>query len=391
MDDKKRGSRWPAVLIIVLCTMVACAAGFTAYVKITDKVLVDRASYEEIARVYSENSKFFDVQKLIENEFLYDYDRDKLMDAGLHAMLDSLDDVYSRYMDSDEYATLERNMNSNFTGIGITFTMTNEGELKVIDVVKNGPAALSGVKAGDVILEIDGEVYDDMSLAAAAIRGDAGTTVKLKVLRDGEQVDLSIIRGVIEDPTVESSSLTDEIGYIRIKTFGNDTASQFETAISDLERAGAKGVVIDLRGNPGGLFDQGIRIADRLLPEMLITYTEDKDGNRTEYSSDAACTDLKFVVLVNGDTASTSEVLAAAIKDSGIGTILGEQTYGKGVVQMTHVYPDGTAVNVTAMQYFSPKGHEIAGKGIEPDEVMPAEDLEQWAAQVDRAVELLSD
>ena len=389
--DKRKGSGWPAVLVIVLLTMAVCAAGLTAYVKITDKVLVDRASYEEIADVYAKNSKFFDVQKLIEDEFLYDYDSDKLMDAGLHAMLDSLDDVYSRYMDAEEYAKLERGMNSNFTGIGITFTQTDESELKVIDVVKDGPAEIAGMKIGDVILEIDGEVYDDMSLAAAAIRGDAGTTVKLKISREGEVLDLSIIRGVIEDSTVESSTLTDEVGYIRIKSFGKDTASLFESAISEFEKAGAKGIVIDLRGNPGGLFEQGIRIADRLLPEMMITYTEDKAGNRQEYRSDAACTDLKFVVLVNGDTASTSEVLAAAIKDSGLGTILGEQTYGKGVVQMTHVYPDGTAVNVTAMQYFSPDGNEISGKGITPDVVMPAEDLDQWAEQVTKAVELLSE
>lgn len=387
--DNKNGSRWPGALLIVLLTAVVMVGGFTAYVKITDKVLVDRKAYEEVAEAYGKYSKFFDMQKLIEEKFLYDYDREEVMDAGYHAMLSSLGDVYTRYMDAEEYASLERGMNSQFTGIGITFTMTEEG-LKIIDVVKNGPAELAGIKAGDIIESIDGEIYDDMSLAAAAIRGEAGTTVKLKIVRGEESMEIPIVRGVIDDSPVESNALNDTVGYIRIKSFGQNTAALFEDAISGFERDGMTGIVIDLRGNPGGLFDQGIAIADRLLPEMRITYTEDKAGNRNEYMSDASCTDLDFVVLVNGDTASTSEVLAAAIKDSGRGTILGERTYGKGVVQMTHIYPDGTAVNVTAMQYFSPDGHEISGVGVAPDVIMKAETLEEWSAQVQKAVEILS-
>ncbi|MBR2560034.1 MAG: S41 family peptidase [Firmicutes bacterium] len=389
MDDRNRGRRWPGVLITVLITAALCVGGFAAYVKITDKVLVDRARYEEDAEAYVKYSKFFDMQSLIEGQYLYDYDGEKMMDDGYHAMLKSLGDVYTRYMDAEEYATLERSINSRFTGIGITFTMTEEGELRIIDVVKDGPAEIAGIQAGDVIETINGEVYDDMSLAAAAIRGDAGTTVKLRIKRGAEELDFSIIRGVIDDVNVESTSLTDDIGYIRIKSFGTETADLFDKALSELESEGKTGVVIDLRGNPGGLFDQGIRIADRLLPEMLVTYTEDKAGNRQEYKSDEACTDLDFVILVNGDTASTSEVLAAAVKDSGRGTILGEQTFGKGVVQMTHVYPDRTAVNVTAMQYFSPNGNEIHGKGVAPDVVMEARNLEEWNAQIQKAVEIL--
>ncbi|MBR3053404.1 MAG: S41 family peptidase [Firmicutes bacterium] len=389
MDDRNRGRRWPGVLITVLITAALCFGGFAAYVKITDKVLVDCARYEEVAEAYAKYSKFFDMQSLIEGQYLYDYDGEKMMDDGYHAMLKSLGDVYTRYMDAEEYATLERSINSRFTGIGITFTMTEEGELRIIDVVKDGPAEIAGIQAGDVIETINGEVYDDMSLAAAAIRGDAGTTVKLRIKRGAEELDFSIIRGVIDDVNVESASLTDEIGYIRIKSFGTETADLFDKALSELESEGKTGVVIDLRGNPGGLFDQGIRIADRLLPEMLVTYTEDKAGNRQEYKSDEACTDLDFVILVNGDTASTSEVLAAAVKDSGRGTILGEQTFGKGVVQMTHVYPDRTAVNVTAMQYFSPNGNEIHGKGVAPDVVMEARNLEEWNAQIQKAVEIL--
>ena len=223
---------------------------------------------------------------------------------------------------------------------------------------------------------------------AIAIRGEAGTTVKLLLKRGEEELELSIVRGKIETGTVESTTLEDgKIGYIRIKSFGDDTSKVFKEALSSMEAQNVEGLVIDLRNNGGGLFDEGVAIADRLLPTGIVSYAEDKQGRRINYNSDGKYCKLPMVVLINEATASTSEMLAAALKDNGI-TLVGITTYGKGIMQETHPYIDGTAVSVTVRQFFSPQGNQIHGVGVEPTEVVPIpENLED--TQLQRAVDIL--
>lgn len=383
----KKGSTGLIILITFLATLGLALIGLTAYFKLSDKVIVDRADYEQAANIYREYEKQIDIQRLIDESFLWEYDSDHEKEAVYRAMLGVLGDQYSRYLNEEELTELLNTMNSSFTGVGIVFMDTEEGFL-VTEVIKDGPAYSVGVEAGDLILKVDGKEFDSTEEMAVAIRGEAGTRVKILVKRGKEEKEFDIVRGKIDGSSVDSLPIEeDNLGYIRIKSFGNDTASAFDSAISGFESQGVKGIVIDLRNNPGGIFEAGVDVADRILPEGTITYTEDKKGNKSFYNSDSKHTNLPIVVLINESTGSTSEMLAAALKDNGY-TLVGVTTYGKGIMQETRMYPDGTAVSVTTNQFFSPLGNPIHGVGVEPNEVLPLA-AELTDTQLARAIDIL--
>jgi carboxyl-terminal processing protease len=237
----------------------------------------------------------------------------------------------------------------------------------VISTISGSPADKAGLRTGDIILMVDGKAYEELEALGAAIRGDAGSKVEITYLRGEDQKTVSIIRAKIVSETVVSRELAGGIGYIQITSFEEHTAEDFEAALHEFEVKGLKGLVIDLRNNGGGLVDQGVAIADLLMGKGSITYLMDRDGNKETYSSDTNKTSLPFVLLVNGGTASTSEILSAAIKDSKDGLLVGETTFGKGIVQSTTQLPDGDAVKLTIKQYFSPDGNVIHKIGVEPD------------------------
>ena len=385
--ERKAGSTIALILVVALLTLAIAGAAVGAYFKMTNKVIIDRAAFETVKEGLEENDKFLEIQSLIDNSFLWEYDKDAEMEAVYRAMLGSLGDQYTRYLDKEEFEALYLSMNSSFTGVGVVFMQTEEGFV-ITEVIKDGPAEIAGIKAGDHILKVDGKEYEYSDDMAANIRGEAGTTVKLLILRDKEEIEFDIVRGKIETATVESEIIEDgKLAYIRIKSFGDDTAKLFDEALSAAERKSVQGVIIDLRNNGGGLFDSGVSIADRILPEGVVSYAEDKSGNRVNYNSDSKHTELPIVLIINEASASTSEMLAAALKDYGI-TLIGATTFGKGVMQETHMYSDGSAVNVTVRQFFSPNGNVIHGEGVTPTEVVPlAEGLED--TQLSRAIEIL--
>ncbi|MBO4234972.1 MAG: S41 family peptidase [Firmicutes bacterium] len=390
------------ILVVILLTLAIAGIAVGAYFKLANKVIVDRGEYEMMNAIagqasqddydavkdkYKKYEKFIDIQGLIDDSFLWDYDAAEEMEAVYRAMLGSLGDQYTRYLDEEELEALILSMNSSFTGVGVVFMQTDDGFI-ITEVIKDGPADAAGLKAGDYILKVDGKEFEYSDDMAVCIRGEAGTQVKLLIKRDDKEIEFDIVRGKIETATVESATLEDgKIGYIRIKSFGDDTAKMFDSALSSLEGQNVEGLIIDLRNNGGGLFDAGVSIADTLLPDGVVSYAEDKNGKRTNYNSDSRHTDLPIVVITNEATASTSEMLAAALKDYDA-ILVGTTTYGKGVMQETHFYNDGTAVNVTVRQFFSPKGNVIHGVGVEPTEVVPlAEGLED--TQLARAIEIL--
>ena len=385
--ERKTGSTIVLILVVALLTLAIAGVAVGAYFKFTDKVIMDRATFEEVRDSYKKYEKFIDIQGLIDNSFLWEYDEAAEKEAIYRSMLGSLGDQYTRYLDEEEFEALYLSMNSSFTGVGIVFMQTDEG-FYITEVIKDGPADTMGVQAGDYILKVDGKEFDYSDDMAASIRGEAGTRVKLLILRDEKEIEFDIVRGKIETATVESAPIEDgKIGYIRIKSFGDDTAQKFAQELGILEKQGVEGLIIDLRNNGGGLFDAGVSIADRLLPEGIVSYAEDKNGKRTNYNSDKKHTDLPIVVLINEATASTSEMLAAALKDYDA-TLIGTTTYGKGVMQETHIYSDGTAVNVTTRQFFSPNGNVIHGEGVKPTEVVALSDgMED--TQLNRAIEIL--
>lgn len=315
------------------------------------------------------------------------------LEEGLYkGILESLDDPYSVYYTPEELLELQQQTEGIYYGIGAYISQNKEaGYVQISKVIKNTPAEESGLMQGDYIYMVDGEdmLDKDSTYVVSRIKGDEGTKVMLTVLREteSEPVEIEVERRKIESPTVEYEMLDNGMAYIQIVEFDLVTTSQFETAYKQAKQDGMKGLIIDLRSNPGGNLSTVCDIARMLLPKGLIVYTEDKYGERVEYSCDGSQQiEVPLVVLTDGYSASASEILAGAVKDYGIGTLVGTTTYGKGIVQRVISLTDGSAVKLTVSTYYTPNGNNIHEKGIEPD-VEVLFDAEQYAAGVDNQLE----
>lgn len=317
-----------------------------------------------IVKEYSNLPKILDA---IDKKSIFEFNEKHAKDAALKAVVDSLGDEYSEYLTKKETDEWESYLNGEFSGIGISFQKNDKDEYQVTEVFKDSPAEKSGIKAGDIILKVDGNLYKTSEEMSEHIRGKSGTTVELVLMRDNKEINASITRETVKEKTVYSKVMDDGSGYIMIKSFEDGTAKEFETELSAFEKQGIKSMVIDLRDNGGGYIDEGMEIADRLLKEGTITYMEDVKGKRKYFNSDEKATKIKYTVLVNENTASTSEILTAAIKDNNGGKIVGSKTFGKGIVQETTKFKDGSSLKLTVLRYFSPKGKVIHKKGIKPD------------------------
>ncbi|MGN0660033.1 MAG: S41 family peptidase [Emergencia sp.] len=377
------------ICVVVIASLLAAGAGLAVFVSANDMVLVNRDDYKTLSDMGSRYGKLYSLQKTLENQFLYEIDEDAQMEAVYKAVTDALGDKYTSYMTEEEYEKWKEAVTGTFTGVGLVFMETENGDIVVTKVVDGGPADTAGLKAGDRLLKVDGKTCEDITDMASRLRGDEGTSLKLSYERDGKVKEVAMVRAQVEEPTVYSAVIDDRYGYIQILSFEQTTADQFRTELAEMEKKGVAGLVVDLRNNPGGLVDQGIEVADMLLPECTITHTEDKNGKKEYHNSDENCTSLRYVLLVNEKTASASEIIAAAVKDNGGGSLVGAKTFGKGIIQGTVEFKDGSAVKMTIMQYLSPKGSVIQGKGIEPDyKVSLPEDADK-DLQLEKALKLL--
>ena len=323
-------------------------------------------------------------------------DNEKLAKGAIDGMLQALGDPYSSYYDN--YSTLEDYLQGSFEGIGATVSKES-GQLTVVSPIKGSPAEQAGIKAGDVILEIDGEPTNDLTVTEAVmkIRGPKETTVTLLIQHEGEStpVEMQIVRAEITEPSVDYKSLPDDIGYIQIAYFADHTVSEFETALNDAIGNESKELILDLRGNPGGYLDVVADIADEFLDSGIILYeaTDSLEIIRDWTANPGGlATDIPLAVLVDGSSASGSEVLAGALQDHGRAVIIGTQTFGKGSVDSTYTLQDGSALYLTTARWLTPDKHAIEGIGITPDyEVEFSE--EDWDNgidnQLDYAVEYL--
>lgn len=345
-----------------------------------------------------EERKLSELDRLIESDYLGDVDEDALTEGLYKGYLEALGDPYSEYYDAEETAKFNENMSGEFSGIGVVMSQDQKsGLVTMVQIYKKSPAAKAGLKEGDILFQVDGKDVSDKKLdeIVTEIKGEKGTEVKLTVLRgeEREKVTTSVIRDTIEVQTVEYEMMEDRIGYLAVSEFDSVTYEQYQTALKDLEAQGMKGLVIDLRNNPGGNLDIVCEMLDLILPKGLIVYTEDKDGEKQEYTSDADYDyDVPMTVLINGNSASASEIFAGAVQDYGKADIVGTTSYGKGVVQSVYALKDGTCVKLTVAEYFTPKGRSINGKGITPDVEVEYEYNEEEPEadnQLERAVEVL--
>ncbi|MFR5262351.1 MAG: S41 family peptidase [Christensenellales bacterium] len=362
-ENKKTNKSLAAFILGVVLTLIT----IFAIAKIGNFVVVhgdENGVIKTIAKEYSNLPKILDT---IDKKSIFEFNEKNAKDAALKAVVDSIGDEYSEYLTKKETDEWESYLNGEFSGIGISFQKNDKGEYQVTEVFKDSPAEKSGIKIGDIILKVDGNLYKTSEEMSEHIRGESGTTVELILMRDNKEIKASITRETVKEKTVYAKVMDDGSGYIVIKSFEDGTAKEFETELSAFEKQGIKSMVIDLRDNGGGYIDEGMEIADRLLKEGTITYMEDVKGKRKYFNSDEKATKIKYVVLVNENTASTSEILTAAIKDNNGGKIVGSKTFGKGIVQETTKFKDGSSLKLTVLRYFSPKGKVIHKKGIKPD------------------------
>lgn len=362
-----------SLLIFVIAT--------TIYVMADGKAREDNAgtnsldySQEKQSESYKEIMDKLTVMKMIvDNYFLEDVDPEDFAEGIYKGFINSLDDPYSTYYTVDEYKALLESSSGVYQGIGSTVSQdVKTGIITIVKPFKTGPAYKAGLLPGDIIYKVEGEEVTgvDLTEVVSKMKGEEGTKVNMTIMRDGETkpLDFTITRKKIEVPTIEYQMLEDKIGYIIISEFDKVTVTQFTKAIDELEDSGMKGLVIDVRSNPGGLLDAVVKMLDRLLPKGLIVYTEDKYGNReTEDALDSKKINVPLAVLINGNSASASEIFAGAIQDYEIGTVVGTTSFGKGIVQKVIPLTDGTAIKLTISKYFTPKGRNIHGTGIKPD------------------------
>lgn len=305
--------------------------------------------------------------------YLNDIDYGKMGDIIYKAMVSGLDDKYAAYYTKDEYKDISEKTKGEFCGIGAYISQgKNDNSLKVAGVVKGGPAEKAGIKKGDIIVEVDGENIQgkDSSYAISKMKGKKGTNVSISVMRKGNKktITFNIKREVIHDNTVSYKMLDNNIGYISVSAFETVTKKQFKSAVDCLEKKNEKGLIIDLRDNGGGLLDTALDMLDQILPKKLVVYTKDKNGVAEEYyTKDDKEIKIPIVILVNGNSASASEVFCGALRDYGKAKLLGTKTFGKGIVQSSFAFRDGTGLKFTTSKYYTPKGINIHGTGFEPD------------------------
>lgn len=313
------------------------------------------------------------IQSLIDNYYYQEVDETTLENGVYYGMVDSIGDIYSEYYSQDDLKKVMEDNEGIYYGIGAYIGLDESTNTpKITSVMPGTPAEEAGLRDGDIIYKVDDVVGTGMTTSEIVtyIKGPEHTKVMLTIVREGEDdyLEIEVERRKIESPTVNSEMLDNNIGYIEITEFDEVTADQFTEAFAVLKGQGMKGLILDLRSNPGGSVQTCCSIARHLLPKGLIVYTEDKYGKREEYTCDGATPfDKPLVVLVNAYSASASEILTGAIKDYGIGTIMGTKTYGKGIVQRIIPMTDGSAVKLTISKYYTPSGVNIHGTGIEPD------------------------
>ncbi len=360
------------VLIAILITSAATFFFVTEKKYVTEgKTLVKSDEYTRLKNIEKRFKKVIDMEKRIKKDYYQDVSEIDFDDAILKGLFEGLDDPYSKYLNKEDYKKYMDDISGSYSGIGVYInTKDKAGYIKIKEVMEKSPAMKAKLLAEDIILKVNGdEVFvDKIDEAISKIKGESGTKVRLTIRRGEEEFDVDVTRETIDVPSVKSEIKDSDIGYIKLSAFQQDSASDFNSALEKLLAKNIKSLVIDLRFNPGGSLFEVNKIADRLLGEQVIETIVDRQDKREVISSDEKNKiDIPMVVLVNEYSASASEILTAAIKDTNSGTIIGQKTFGKGIVQTIKAYGDGTYYKITTAHYLTPNGNNIHKKGVDVD------------------------
>ena len=365
-------SYWAGLITGAVAGIMGCILG----------VLVALNLSPEVKDIVKTASKVVLLDKYIDKYYLSGTENVEMAEGIYKGYLDSLEDPYSVYYTKKEYQDLLETTTGTYCGIGAVVSQNMDtGIITIVEPYEGSPAAEAGILPGDIIYKVEGEEVtgEDLTQVVAKMKGEEGTDVDVTVFRSStnKYIDVTITRRQIEIETIDYEMLDNSIGYIEVTSFDGVTAEQFRNALDDLEKQGQKGLIIDLRDNGGGRLDIVVDMLDRMLPEGVLVSTKTREGKGATYeSTDEEKFDKPLVVLMNGNSASASEVFAGAIQDYEAGTLVGTTSFGKGIVQTIFDLQDGSAVKLTTSEYFTPKGRNIHGDGLTPDvEVELDEDL----------------
>lgn len=407
-EEKKTGGFWKGfftstiIFMIAAVISLAVGSGMKNSAGQNQKTDETEAAEEVLLTTQSEEVrlKLGLLESYIREYSLEEIDEEQLEDYLYYGLVAGLGDPYAAYYNEEETQSMLDSSSGSYCGIGAVFSQNMiTGVITVSRVYEGFPSYEAGILPEDILYMVEGEEVTGMDLTnvVTKIKGEEGTEVTITMMRGEEVLDFTMKRQIIEVPTIEYEMLADNMGYILITEFDGVTNTQFHEALTDLQSQGMKGLIIDLRNNGGGSVDAVSAIADELLPEGPIVFTEYNDGERIERSSDSSCVELPMAVLINGNSASASEILAGALQDYDAAEIVGTQSYGKGIVQSIIDLQDGTALKITTAKYYTPDGNDIHEIGITPDvEIDLPEELKTLVdipyeedVQLQKAIEVL--
>ena len=402
-QKKQRSKTYKIVMLVILVsfiTFLITSIGMYQYFSsesiITKSSIFSNSSSDDIANSIEK------YKKIIDKYYLGEVDEEKLKEGAIKGYIEGLDDPYTEYISKDEMKDYMEDTMGNFVGIGIYMVKdTENNKIQVLAPIKNSPAEKAGILPGDYIIAVDGTqcTGDDFSTISNKIKGEVGSSVKLDIQREDETLSFEIKRENIKVNPVESKLLENNIGYIEFSSFDDGTAEDFKSKYEELEKQGITSLIIDLRNNGGGIVDEALEIADYIADkDSVLLYEVDKNNNEeVEKSENEPIINMPIVILTNENTASSSEILAGALKDLGKAKIVGTKTYGKGVIQEVISLSDGSGLKITTKKYLTPNRTEINGVGIEPDETVELPDTvtsvlnvnEEEDTQLQKAIEIL--
>ena len=378
-----------ALLVVAWClsALLACGAGFW------------------IGRSGSgQDKKLAEITSLIQNNYYQDVSQEQIEEGVLHGAVLALGDPYSAYMNVEEKQSYNESLEGAYVGIGVLTTFNSDWQAVIAQVYNNSPAQKAGLQKGDIFVAVDGQKINttstkDLQEVTGKIRGEAGTSVEITIERNGQEMSFTVQREEVHITYVTSRMLANNIGYIKIDEFSGSALEEYQQAVAQLQEQGMQAMILDLRDNPGGFVDYAVEIADELLPQATIISVRDKNGNEKQYTSDSKSMDFPMAVLVNQNSASASEILTVALKENQRAAIIGEKTYGKGIIQSHFNLSWGGYLKLTTASYYSPDGNAIHEGGVMPDlEVSLPEEIQndpslltdETDTQLQKAIEVLT-
>lgn len=406
MEEKKRYKVYKIIMLVVLVAfitfLITSIAFYQYFVKgdSLSKYLTLMTSDES-----QDISQTLDTYRaVIDKYYLGEIDEESLKEGAIKGYIEGLGDPYTEYISKEDMQDYLEDTMGNFVGIGIYMVEDTEtNRIMVLTPIKNSPAERAGIMPGDYIISVNGEecTGDDLTVISTKIKGEEGSTVKLQILRGEETLDFEIARENIVVNPVEGEVLENNIGYIEFSSFDEGTAEQFKTKFEELQSQGITSLIIDLRNNGGGIVDEALQIAGYIADkDSVLLYEVDKDNNETvEKNESDPIINMPVIILTNENTASSSEILAGALKDNGVAKIVGTTTFGKGVIQELLTMKDGTGLKITTNEYYTPNRNKINKVGIEPDETVELPDEykntltipQDQDTQLNKAIELLKE